>query len=425
MHVKDTILTINGVEPGLVKAIKQHSEEMGIELKGLVLIDSSYEHNKRAKDESGFFKEIFCNFDDHDEVQRVLKPYVDRLLAVTCRFESAVEPLRQIIPFIPYVHTTSETSLIWATEKSQMRDRLKNYDENLVPRYQYVQKSDMDKLDELLGDFKFPVIVKPSGLSASLLVSSCKTLQEVKNALAEVFSVIDDVYKMKLRKIKPRVLVEEMMVGDMYSTDAYVSPDGKIYCLPLVKCVTAHMMGKTGFYCYRCDTPVDLSEAEAEKAFDAARAAIKALNVSATTTHIELFQTKDGWKIIELGARLGGYREDMYREAFGIEHYYNDLAVRMGGEPIMPKESIRYSMNFNMYPDEEGTITSIEGIEEAQKLESVIYLNAHAKPGDKALFANNGGQLVVDGVLSNKDKAELDKDLARIEKLVQIKVKPA
>jgi len=212
------------------------------------------------------------------------------------------------------------------------------------------------------------------------------------------------------------------MQGEMYSTDAYVTHDGNIMCLPLVKVTTAHSVGLPGFYGYRRLLPVDLPGGEEEAAFAVAKSAIKALNLSSTTAHIELFLTPEGWKIIEVAARIGGYRDVLYREAYGIEHFYNDLAVRMGQQPVMPGAPIRHAAVLNIYAEDEGYIESIEGLPAAREVPSVIYLEAHAKRGDLALFAGNGGDLIVDGVLSNEDPDQLRKDIARVRELVKIKL---
>jgi len=420
---RDTILTINVVEPGLVRAVKMHSKTLNRHLKGVVLVSKDYSKQpNRPKDDSGLFEEIVCDFSDPNELQAVLKPYINKTLAVTCRYEEAIQPFSQVIPFLPYVHTPSETVLEWSTEKPLMRDRLYNYDPKLVPKYQYVEEKDLPTLKELIKGFEFPVVIKPSGLSKALLVSRCETETELKDRLKTTFKLIHDVYARDQYPGKPAVLIEEMMQGDMYSIDAYVMHDGEIFCLPPVRVVTAHSVGLPGFYGYQRIIPTGLTEHEIEAANEASKEAIKALNLSATTVHIELFHTADGWKIIEVAARMGGYRDALYREVYGIEHFYNDLAGRMAAEPTMRGAPIAHATVLNIYADEEGYIESIEGLQEARALPSVVFLNAHAKPGDLALFAGNGGDLVVDGILSNKDLRQLEEDTAKVRELVKIKI---
>lgn len=426
MTVRDTIVTINGVEPGLVQAALQHGKEMNITIQGIVLVDRNYANEvaSRPIDTTGVFKEIVCDFDSPDELQRAIKPYADRLLAVTCRFESAITAFRKVIPFLPNIHRPTESALLWSSDKSLMRNRLSNYDETLTPKYQYMESKDMPNVQNLLRDFTYPVIVKPTGLASSLLVTECATEKEMLTCLAYTFKVIGHIYAKEHRRTKPGVLIEEMMQGEMYSTDAYIDSKGEISCLPLVRVITAKEAGLTDFYGYRCIVPTGLPDHDVQAAFTIAKAAIKAVNLNSSTAHVELFRTPTGWKIIELGARIGGYRESLYKEAYGIDHYYNDLAVRMDKKLKMPGTAIGNAACLNLYAEQEGTIASIDGIKEAQKLESVVYINTHSKPGNQAMFARNGGRLIIDSILSNQNAVQLERDVQELERLVKITVIP-
>jgi argininosuccinate lyase len=421
---RDIIVSIDVVEPGLVKAVNLLSKNIGRPLKGINLVHKGFEDYKyRVKDDTGLFEVVICDYDNPEELQKTLQPFADRILAITTRWEEGIPHLKQAIPFLPYVNTPTETSLIWATDKPVMRDRLRTYDESLVPKYQYMEREDLPKLEKLIKRFSFPVIVKPSNLWSSYLVTQCNNMVELQDCLEQTFNGIQKVYDRYRREAKPSVLVEEMMQGDMYSTDAYITQKGKITCLPLVKVITAESIGLPGFYSYRHILPTGLPESEVKAALKAAEASVKALNLRSTTAHIEMFQTPQGWKIIEVGARMGGYRDDLYREAYGIEHFYNDLAVRADVQLMLPEEPIKHAAGMNIYADKEGVIESIDGVDDARRLESVVYLGVHAKPGDKALFANNGGELIVDGILSNKDPKKLEADVERVRLLIRIKVK--
>jgi len=426
MVKKDIVLTINVVEPELVSAVNQHSARLGVKLTGLSLVNKSYdiENPKRSKDTTGLFKEIICDFDDTKELQKVLKPYMNRIIAATCGdYESSIQPFSKVIPFLPYTDTPTESSLIWSTEKQLMRDRMSTYDINLTPRYQYLEKEDISNFKKLIKDFTFPVIVKPTALAKSLLVTKCEDMSQLEDCIVSTFKVIDDVYEREHRYTTPSILIEEFMQGDMYSTDAYVTAKGEIFCLPLVRVITAHEIGLPGFYSYRHIIPTGLSEKETELAFEASKSAIMALGLRSSSAHIELYNTSTGWKIIELGARIGGYRELLYREAYGIAHHYNDLAVRMGMNPVISDKPLKHAAGFNIYPTKEGIVDSIDGLDEARKLESVIYIKQKAVKGDTALFASNGGDLIVDGILSNVDPDKLEEDVVKVRELIKINIK--
>jgi biotin carboxylase len=421
---KDIVISIGVVEPGLVHAVKLLREELGQPLKCIVLVDKAFaNYPNRPMDTTGLFEEIVVDFNDADALQQIIKPLSERILLVTTRYEPAIGDLRKLIPFVPYVQTPTETSLLWASEKPLMRDRLKTYDEKLVPKYERIGEKDLPRWQEVTENLTYPVIVKPASLWSSLLVTRCENEQDLGDCLEMTFRVIREIYDREVRSVEPLVLVEEIMEGDMYSTDAYVSASGEIECLPPVQVLTAASVGLDGLYGYRCIVPTSLSETEVTKAFDAAKASIRALNLRSTTAHVEMFQTKDGWKIIELGARIGGYREGLYREAYGIEHHYNDLLNRIGMPTKIARAVVRHARAENILSEEEGIIEAIEGLDEASELESVISIEAHAKPGDIALTASNGGDLIVDALLSNADLQKLEADVAALRKLIKIKVR--
>lgn len=422
--MKDIVLSIDVVEPGLINAMQLLSKELGRPLQGIVLVHKEYANApERPIDTTGTFREIIVDFDNADELQQAILPFMDRILVVTTRYEDAIPHLRQVIPFVPYINTPTESSLEWAAEKPLMRDRLKTYDPKLVPKYVRLDADDLPNWEECTKDLTFPVIVKPGSLWSSFLVSRCDNKEELDDCLRATFEIIGKVYGRWKRVTKPTVLVEEMMQGDMYATDAYVSQNGAIHCLPLTKVITAASLGLPGFYGHSVIVPTDLPEAEVEKAFAAAKAAIRALHLRSTTAHIELFHTNNGWKIIELGARIGGRREKLYREVFGIEHHYNDLANRAGMEPKIPTEVIRHARSEDLYADKEGVLEAIDGLDEAEQLESMVYMHVSAEPGEKVFFADKGGDVLVDAILSNPDKAKLEADAVKLREVIQFKIK--
>ncbi|HSX05904.1 MAG TPA: ATP-grasp domain-containing protein [Candidatus Saccharimonadales bacterium] len=420
---RNVVVSVRGVEPGLVTAVKKLEQRLGRSLIGIDLVDKKAINNKyRIKDETGLFKEIICDFDDAVELQQVLKPYIDTALVATCRLEEAIKDFRRAMCYLPYISTSSEASLTWCTQKRLMRDKMWAYDSKLVPKYKSLASYDPTSLSTDLEDFEFPVIVKPNGLYASMLVTRCNDRQELEACLERTLEVIDEVYSQSDGTGAPSVLVEEMMQGDMYSVDAYLGPTGAFYCLPPVHVITSHAMGLPGFAGYLSTLPSGLSEEQLAAAYEAAHAAVRALNLRSTTAHIEMFLTESGWKIIELGPRIGGCREDMYREVYGVDHHYNDLLVRLGLEPEMPMAVLKHVAAVTVSATEEGIITEIDGVEEALQLPSIVKSGLEVKVGDRAVLAGNGGEPFVEAILSNTDPEKLLADAARLRELIKVKV---
>ena len=414
------------MEPGLVRAVERIEKENNLKLRKIVLVDKNfYNHKKRVSDSTGTFEEIIIDFDDKSDIQKKLRDIHKDVLIATCRMEFSIGYFQKIVPFLPYTLTPSSQSLNWSTEKSKMRQRFKDYCPELIPKFINVTSDNVKKsLEYVRDDFSFPVIIKPNGLAASLLVTRCDDMKHLKKKIVEVFSVLDDVYENESGRGDKTLLIEEFIDGDMYSVDAYVNSHGEVFCLPAVRARTAASVGLNGYYCYDVSLPSGLSKEEENRAFEVTQKAIHALQISNSTIHIELFNTKSGWKIIELGPRIGGYREEMYREAYDIDHYYNDLMIRMDKKPDIKTKPLKHVLNYCSYPDEEGRVKAIYGIDEVRKLDSTVYIRPKLKVGDKAFFAENGGWFVCEGIMSNSSKERLWDDYEKMRQLIKIEVEP-
>ena len=48
----------------------------------------------------------------------------------------------------------------------------------------------------------------------------------------------------------------------------------------------------------------------------------------------ELIKAESGWKIVEVGPRIGGYRNDMLDLSYNIKHMENYLLLKLEKKPI-------------------------------------------------------------------------------------------
>jgi hypothetical protein len=217
------------------------------------------------------------------------------------------------------------------------------------------------------------------------------------------------VYEQEERNEKPHVIVEEYMEGDLYSIDAYISASGKAYCCPPVRYIPAKHLGIDDFFIYKRFVPAGLSDKEVELASAAAQKAVSAVGLTSSSAHIEIIHTKHGWKIIELGPRLGRFRHDMYGRAYGIKHSLNDIKVRLGLEPEIPKTLMEYCCAYSIYPLKEGKLRSIHGLGELEQYEEVIQLKVFAQVGDDCIFAKHGGHSLAELIIATPIRERFDK----------------
>lgn len=389
-----------------------------------VVILNMFETTPRSKNVAHDPKVVVieADFDSAISLQKALIPYKDRLLAVTCRAEANIPLFRKLIPHVPYVNSPSELSLEWTTDKVRMRQMLRNYDKAISPKFVVVHDATKETLDKIEKTVGFPLMIKPSGLAASLLVTLCYHREELEANLKNTVRKIDRIYKERKGRGEPQILVEEFMEGTMYSIDAYVNQRGVIYYTPLVHVRTGRSVGYEDFFGYMRITPVNLKPHKIEAARRTAEKAIEALNLRSTTCHIELMKTEDGWKVIELGPRIGGFRHDMYKLSYGFDHSLNDILIRIPKKPVLTKKVKGYTSVMQFYARDRGKLKSITGINKVRRLASFSSIDVKKKPGQMCDFARNGDDPVFTIVLFNKDRSNLLADIRRLEQTVRIEV---
>ena len=363
-----------------------------------------------------------CNFSDPSEILRTIKPVARRLKAVLCRGSFNIACFQRIIPFVPYVKTPSAESLEWAMNKISTRQLLRAYDERLGPKSLTVTDANAETVARVESEIGLPAIIKPAGLAESILVQVATDREELDRILREMFDCLQRVYEENHGHGEPKVLVEEFYDGKIYSIECFIDSQGAVYCCPLVREVTGREAGFPDFFIYQRIAPVQLKPTEVKEAETAARHAVHALALRSCTAHVELIHTKQAWKIIEVNPRLGGFREDLYRDVFGFSVSENDILIRMDLIPTIRRVVRGYSLILKMYARREGRIISIRGTRLARKLPSFQKLWLRRKVGDTHLFASHGGTNVLTVWLHHKSESVLQADVRRAEELLQIKV---
>lgn len=412
---------INDFDQEFADGLEKLSAKLGRPLKGIILVDSTVKkNNKNVPDKNGVFEQLVCDFSSDTSLRATVKKFEANLLLVTCSSDRNQPFLQKLLPHVPYVLGPSESSLDWTTHKVLMRKMLTSYDDSFVPKVQPVQSYSEANIRIVLNSLTFPMIVKPTGLASSSLVSKVSTETDLRKALKHGFAVIKDMYKRYGGRGKPSFIIEEFIEGQMFSTDVYVNESGTVWPLPLLRVKTAHEAGKSGFYTYHTDTKHELTKNEINDGFTAAKKAVHALGLRSAVAHIELFLTPNGWKIIELGPRAGGERQDMYHLAYGVDHAYNELLVKIGLEPELNSELKSHAAKVHIIPEDEGEIMGFEGFDKVEKLASHSLIKAKVEVGQMALLSENGGSVVVAAVLHNTDFEQLSRDAESVRSLVKI-----
>jgi biotin carboxylase len=421
---RNVVIYINDFYPEFAAAFTKLSEKLGRPLRGIMLIDADSKASGRYRpDKDKFFEEIIVDFSDDVALKKAIKPLEDQLLVVSCDSERSQLYFKRVIPHVPYVNTPTESSIDYSTDKGKMRELLISYDPSISPKAIVVHDATQESITKVCAQLDFPLIAKPTNLAASMLVNRATDENELRHILTRSFKALDELYSEHRGLGDKTMVVEEFIDGDLYSTDAYVDAVGEVYVLPFIYFQNGSMVGMDGYQVYRSETHHTLSDQELAQGAAVTRKAIHAVGLRSSVAHVELFHTAHGWKIVELAARPGGWRQETYEVSYGIDHALNELLVKIGLKPEMPTAIKTHSATFRIHAPEAGIIDSITGIEEARNHPQMHTMLIESKPGDKALPSTHGGDMLVGGLMHNTDRDQLSRDIDAVRASITVNIK--
>ncbi len=421
--IKDVVVFVMSVPGGAAEQLRKYETEIGYPLRILLLLDSKVRSSEKKIESAHADLIVTCDFTKPIKIAEALLPYQDNLLAITCRSEQHMARFAEVLPHVPYLRTPTTQSLVWASDKYEMRKRFRAYDKAITPKFTLVDRNSKEERERVIKKIGFPMIIKPTNMAGSLFVSICYHEEDLDKTLRLILRKIKQAYKKDNRKEDPKIIAEEYMDGDLYSIDSYVDSRGKVYHCPLVKQTTAKKIGRDDFYNYLQMTPTGLKPTTVAKAELVAEKAIHALGLRSSIAHTELMKLDDEWKVVELGARMGGFRHTLHALSCDINHTLNDILIRIPKKPVIPKKCKGFSCAMKWYLPKEGIISEMKGIKRIEQLDSFHSITLNKKVGDRFVFARNGGRSVFNLFLYHADRSKLLADIRRVEKMVEVKVR--
>ncbi|WP_308768293.1 ATP-grasp domain-containing protein [uncultured Anaerococcus sp.] len=253
-----------------------------------------------------------------------------------------------------------EKTAINATNKSKMRDALKAYGVP-IPMYFSVENFDQYiKAIEKLRNKKYKCIVKPADNSGS------RGIRLVENYDIDQLKKIYDYCKKNSNSGK--LVVEEYMQGSEVSVET-ISKDGTCNVIQITDKLTT---GAPYFVEMGHNQPSSLDKDVLEKIKKVAIDANKAIGIKNGPSHTEIKVTKDGPKIVELGARLGGDNITTHLVPYstGVNMVEACINIALGQEVDIRKKFQKASATKYKKCDV-GKIRKITGVDEAKKIQGV------------------------------------------------------
>ena len=232
----------------------------------------------------------------------------------------------------------SMDTAIKATDKGEMIKAFKAHE--VESPWYYIIKSE-EELGVAKRDFTYPCIMKPTDNAGSRGVTLLRSEEDLQDAYA---------YSRKQSR-GGKVIVEEFLQGQEVSVEIMVVDEE-----PHVLAVTDKLTtGAPHFVEMGHSQPSQLPEPDVEKIKNLAKRAVRAVGINCGPAHVEIMNTENGPKMIELGARMGGdcITTHLVPLSTGIDMVRATIDVSLGNYPDIEAKwekgsAIRY---FKSYTD--------------------------------------------------------------------------
>ncbi len=263
----------------------------------------------------------------------------------------------------------SYATAVKATDKFEM---IKAFKAQNVASPWFFTVDSLEELKALNGRLGYPCIMKPTDNAGSHGVVLAKSFDDLLNE-----------YEYSRENARcGKVIVEEYLKGDEVSVEVMVI-NGEVHILQITDKITT---GAPHFVEMGHSQPSQHPVALQKAIKDMATKACQSVGINQGPAHVEMMVTKNGPVMIELGARMGGdnITTALVPLSTGIDMVKATIDVAMGNKPdIEPKWDLAAAIRYIDGP--QGIIHSIDGVDEAQKLESVQQVILTKAVGDPSV----------------------------------------
>jgi biotin carboxylase len=363
---------------------------------------------------------IVVDFKDNSLIEEALSALPHAPDAVMTTYENYVLPAAKIAKHLGLPGLNVEAAEA-CTDKFIMRGLFEKAPFKISPAFAVV--NNIDELKEFAQNHDFPLILKPTNLAKSLLVTKNHNLDELVMNYTKSMELLHGVYSKYAPTRNPKLIIEEFLEGSIHSVEAFVDGSGNPKVLDqVVDYQTGYDIGFDDNFHYSRILPSKLSEDQQNQLRECADVGIRALGMTNSPAHVEIIMTQQGPRIVEIGARNGGYRERMHRLANGIDISGIALDIALGKKPNISVTKNDDCAVLELFPKTPGNFRGIAHLKELYDLSSTVYVSIKAKPAQFVGKSADGHKMCAVIILNNADSKQFNDDLQFVNDHVYVEV---
>lgn len=361
---------------------------------------------------------VVVSFSKKGELLAAVEPLRGKVDGVITVYENYVLPAAWIadhlgLPGLPIKAAEA------ATDKFLMRQKFALAPKDINPDFQEINSE--DDLRSFGSSHSFPLILKPANLQKSLLVTKNQNLDELLGNYQKTLDQLESIYSRHSPHRKPKLIVEQFIEGPIYSVDAFINAEGKPQVLQhIVDYQTGYDIGYSDNFHYSRLLPSKLPAPLQEQIREVAAMGIRALGMKSSAAHIEIILSPSGPKIVEIGARNGGYRERMHKLSNGLDLMGLALDNALGKPISVKSDSNEPTAVLELFPKTPGIFKCINSEADLHRLKSLEYFTIKQPLGKHVGKSSEGYKMCAIIILHNSDPAVFMKDLEFVNKQVYV-----
>ena len=298
---------------------------------------------------------------------------------------------------------------IAATDKITMRKRMKEHN---VPVPLFFEIDSFDEFRSHINDMDEVFVLKPSDNAASRGVVFIDKTN--KPNYKELYNYCRSFSR------SGRVLIEEYMDGPEVSVESF-SINGE----PHVITITDKIITDLPFFVELGHTePSRLNEEQKKDICNVTYKAIKAIGIVNGPSHTEIKVTKNGAKLVEIAARLGGdfITSKLVPLSTGVDLIKCSFDSLLGNPIDVVNKHIGGSA-IRFIQGDDGTLMNVEGVDEALSMDGVVDVEIYKRTGENVKKPENSGDRIGHIIAIGKDAKEASLIAEKALKTIHVLIK--
>lgn len=336
---------------------------------GLKVIVVDMNPNAIGFKETGIEKEIISTIDIPLVIEAAKKHGIDGIM--TLASDMPMRTVAAVAKDLNLVGIDEETALK-ATNKVEMRKALKENNVPIPMFFKVSTKNDFFNAVNMVKNSGYKVIIKPADNSGSRGIDLIDDFSPASLEKAYEYT--------KSYSRNGDILIEEYMEGAEVSVET-ITTNGSCHVIQITDKLTT---GAPYFVEMGHSEPSQYSEEMKKRICEVAIAANRAIGIKNGPSHTEIKITKNGPKIVELGARLGGdnITTHLVPLSTGVDMVEACIKIALGEEPNIEQKfnkgsAIRY------FESKRGTISRIDGIDESRNMRGIKQISIVHAAGEE------------------------------------------